>query len=187
MIITILWEDQRGAAGKRFGPHELLLSCVDDDLHCGRDFFAELVIGAPKKGSGKILQALKQDLPRLLKSGPVCAVLDRDRVLDLWPASRRPPGCSSGIRSAIVRDAPGEYGLVLLENNIESVVAACHKHLGSVMPRDKPSPEARDEVLFKAAWASADARSSIRQTMPTFDRIARWVKLEVQKSQTSLH
>jgi hypothetical protein len=30
MIITVLWEDQRGAEAKGFGPHELLLSCVAD-------------------------------------------------------------------------------------------------------------------------------------------------------------
>jgi hypothetical protein len=31
MQVVVLWEDQRGAQAKGFGPHELLLSCLADD------------------------------------------------------------------------------------------------------------------------------------------------------------
>ena len=62
MIITVLWEDQRGGMVKGFGPHELLVSCVADELRCARDEVKKLIVSVPKKGNGNVIRALEQEL-----------------------------------------------------------------------------------------------------------------------------
>lgn len=37
MLVTVLWEDQRGTQARGFGPHELLLSCLADELMVSRE------------------------------------------------------------------------------------------------------------------------------------------------------
>jgi hypothetical protein len=173
--ITVLWEDQRGGIIKGFGPHELLVSCVADELRCTRDGVKHCVIPAPRKGNGNVIRALKQDLDKLSRSGPVCAVLDRDQAVNLWPAGSRPATCLSGIRAAVAGLAPGDYELILLDTNVETVVTACCGALGSVAPVSKPSPDERDRILTRAAWSAASTRASVRSAVPSFDRLVRWI------------
>lgn len=180
MIITVIWEDERGGVIRGFGPHDLLLACVrDDDPSITPEQFASLpkrVIAVPAKGNGNVIRKLKKDLTNLRARGPVCAVLDRDKVRNLWSSANRPPDCLSGIAGKIRTDAPGDYGLVLLIQNVESLVQASCRALSVDLPVMKPSPLERDRVLLRAAWGGADARTAIRKEVASFDRLVHWVQ-----------
>ena len=189
MIITVIWEDERGGEIRAFGPHDLLLACVrDDSPDIMPEQFASLrkrVTAVAVKGNGNVLRRLKRDLTNLTASGPVCAVLDRDKACNLWSPADRPPDCLSGIKGRIRTDAPGEYELILLIQNVESLVVASCRALSAVPPATKPSPLERDRILQKAAWATANARAAIRTEVPSFDRLVRWVLTKVAKARKS--
>lgn len=175
MKITVLWEDKRGGIIQGFGPHDLLVSCVADDLQCAPEALKGTVVPVPKKGNGNVMRALEQDLDKLRRSGPVCAVLDRDKAPELWPAGQRPPACLSGIRTAVSERARGDYELVLLIENMETLVEACCRAMMTDMPRAKPSPDTRDQILRKLVWSEPESRTNVRNAVPSFDRLVRWV------------
>lgn len=175
MKITVLWEDKLTVLARGFGPHDLLVSCVADDLQCAPEALKGTVVPVPKKGNGNVMRALEQELDKLRRSGPVCAVLDRDKAAELWPAGQRPPACLSGLRTAVSERARGDYELVLLIENMETLVDACCRAMMTDMPRAKPSPDTRDRILGKLAWGEADARTIVRNAVPSFDRLVRWV------------
>lgn len=175
MKITVLWEDQRGGAIKGFGPHELLVACVADALQCERHCVTKYVQSIPRKGNGNVIRALKQDLSKLSRSGPVCAVLDSDQVLNLWPGGQRPATCRSGIRAAVSAKASGDYKLILLDKNVETVVEACCRAMGDVTPVSKPLPDDRDRLLGRAAWSAVNVRDNIRLKVQSFNYLVQWV------------
>jgi hypothetical protein len=183
MIISVLWEDRQGVIARGFGPHELLVSCVADELlaSCVADEFQrarvlvkKYVRSNARKGNGNVIRDLQQ-FSSLSRTGPVCAVIDRDKVRDRLGGMKVPPTCFSGIRAAILAMAPGDYELVLLIENMETLLEECCLATGSVMPRPKPSPDERDPILEKLAWGDAAVRSSVRETVPSFDRLVQWV------------
>jgi hypothetical protein len=172
MIITVLWEDQRGAEAKGFGPHELLLSCVADELNCARDTLKELIESHPKKGNANLRGAIQRDIDRLADVGPVFAVIDRDKVRQLWKSPSQPADCMSSIGHRFRQDAPGDYDLVFLVDNVESLIKAACAVLGEPYPDNKPGPDLRDRLLGKVAWAQSQAsRSAIRKQCPSFSRL----------------
>lgn len=107
MIVTVLWEDARGGQVKGFGPHELLIACLADDLGSPRWRLEKLVASVPKKGKERVHEALVQDRQRLLDRGPLFGVVDRDRVREIWRADQ-PADCMMGIKERFLKDAPGE-------------------------------------------------------------------------------
>lgn len=185
MTITVIWEDKRGGNIKGFGPHDLLVSCVADDwlalrkadnFYSGRALVKPCVVSVPMKGNGNVINALRQDVSKLRRSGPVCAVLDRDEAQKLLTsAGLRPPQCLSGIRTAVPDKAPGDYELVLLIENMETLIEACCQATRMDMPRSKPSPDLRDRILGKLAWGDAPARTAVRNAVPSFHRLVKWV------------
>jgi hypothetical protein len=181
MIVTVLWEDQRGQQAKSFGPHELVISSVADDLcddlndfHLKRAFLSRIVVGHPKKGNGSVLAALRRDLEAF--SGPVVAVLDRDKAHKLWSHLHpSPSNCMQGIRRQFRIEAPGEYDLVFLINNVEDLVNAALQVMSKPPLMYKPDPDERDRILGEAVWGSRDVRAAIRVLCPSFDRIVKIV------------
>ncbi|KAB2930077.1 MAG: hypothetical protein F9K24_17970 [Leptonema illini] len=176
MIVTVLWEDQSSSIRAGFGPHELLVSCPADELSIERNEIKNLVESNPRKGNGNVRASLKKDLKKLSNSGPVVAVLDRDKILDLWKKPGPPPAdCWNEIDTRMKSDAPGEYCLLLIEQNIESLLEAACAALSQPVPEKKPNPNERDTVLNRAAWENLTVRADIRQRCPSFDRIVRRV------------
>jgi hypothetical protein len=173
VIITVLWEDQRGAELKGFGPHELLLSCLADDLATDRWHLVKLVESHPKKGNANVRKTLQKDGTRLASSGFVFAVIDRDKVRDLWEPM--PPDCMTGISTRFREDASGNYELVFLVDNVESVLGIVSGALGRLLPPGKPRPDDRDRILAEVAWAQATARAEVRERCPSFDRLVKRV------------
>jgi hypothetical protein len=186
MIITVLWEDQRGAEAKGFGPHELMLSCVADELNCARDTLKDLIKSHPKKGNANVRAAIQRDIVRLADTGPVFAVVDRDKIRQLWKAPNRPADCMSSVGQQFRQDAPGDYDLVFLVDNVESLIKAACAAFGDSYPDSKPGPDLRDRLLGRAAWApSQSPRSAIRTQCPSFNRLVGRLSAHVGARQTS--
>jgi hypothetical protein len=113
VIVTVLWEDQRGGPMKGVGPHQLLLKCLEDR---GLDpVWIKRVNSVPKKGVSKLLTTLKDDLSKLTGNGPVFAVIDRDKVHQHLIAPR-PTNCMAGIKGHILgRSGPNQMRSDLLD------------------------------------------------------------------------
>ncbi len=171
MIVTILWEDARGILAKGFGAHTLLLACLVD-LGVAREDLPRIEAHA-KKGNSNVRKALRTDGARLAKAGPVYAVLDRDKIRELWKPGPMPADCKQAIAEQFKLDAPGEYDLVFLEQNIESLLRAALESMASEVPEApwKPNPDERDRILSRVAWATARERDEVRRRCPSFDRL----------------
>ncbi|HOU92278.1 MAG TPA: hypothetical protein PLU22_14600 [Polyangiaceae bacterium] len=174
MIITIWWEDARQAVRpKIYGPDQLLAACVADELSCSLKEVERVVCGHPLKSAGNVMRCLRDDVPNL-KLGPLCAVLDHDKVLALWSPQERPPPCKRSISAAIRAQAPGECGLVLLVENMETLVAAACRAMGRPVPPEK-RPTERDRALQALAFlGTADRRRRVRDEVDGFDRLVTW-------------
>lgn len=173
MIITVLWEDQLGGQAKAFGPHELLIACLEDRTGQTKTALKRLVVSVPLKGNGNVRRALQRNLGKLVQNGPVVSVLDRDKAQDLW--SPKAPNCFGGLRSALRQDAPGEYDVVFLVDNIESIVAACCHSLGEPVPTTKPAPNHRDRIIGKVVWGPLSTRQGVCNAVPSFERLVQRV------------
>lgn len=177
MITTVLWEDQRGQTVRGFGPHELLLSSLADDLcgdednyHSQRVRLSKIVVGHPKKGNGSVLAALKDELD--VFGGPVVAVVDRDKAHKLW---KNPLNCMQGLTKQFKASAPGEYDLIFLINHTEDLLNAALRAMSRPPLQDKPDPGKRDSILGAAVWGPRVYREVLRQSCPSFDRIVKVV------------
>lgn len=188
MKLTILWEDQRGTVGKQFGPDVLLKACLRD-----RGVEPGDVVALPKKGNGNVVAALKGEYAPLAKSGPVFAVLDSDKVTKLWS---NPPSttCKADWADRIVRDCQAAQAghqltdrrqLVFLVDNVESLVAPCLTALGEPPLAAKPSPNDRDRVLSKVAWADAHVRKDVLKACDSFERLVELVAAKLSKQTAS--
>jgi hypothetical protein len=182
--VTVLWEDQRPANAKRFGPHELLVACLADEIAQARDTLSPRIISVPMKGNGNVLRAIQQNLGRLGEAGPVCAVFDRDKIRDLVGGGSAPL-CMSGIKRLILAEVPGEVELLLLDQNIESLVNACCRVAGVEAPIAKPRPDLRDRVLGRTAWSTSGERAKVRAAVPSFERLVRWVARQLNEVPTT--
>lgn len=172
MIVTVLWEDERGGAPQGFGPHELLLSCLADDLGSPRAWLHERVKSIPKKGRDNLRKALQHEFRRLERFGPVLAVIDKDKARDLWKGrALPPPACMSGMTARLHEDAPGGYDVVFLERNVDTLVNVACEAMGQPIPTSKEKPNRRDQLLLPAAWAAFPVRQMIRASCPSFDRL----------------
>lgn len=172
MIITVLWEDKRGDVAMGFGPHELLLSCLADDLGTMRQSLEGLINSLPKKGRDSLREALKNEIRRFTRLGPVLAVIDKDKARDLWKGQAQPPpACMSGMATRLHADVPGDYDIVFLERNVDTLVEIVCAVTGQRHPGIKPRPDQRDVLMNPAVRGPAQPRHEIRQRCPTFDRL----------------
>lgn len=172
MIVTVLWEDQRGVEARGFGPHDLLLACVADELGIDYKRLRDQVTSSPKKGVSKVRTELQRNFRRLANSGPVIAVVDRDKVIDLWKHSMPPSDCMSGITARFRKDAAGDYDLIFLVRNMETLIEAVCRAMRQDTPSRKPTPDQRDRILRRAVWGGTpEVRAAIRRDCPSFARI----------------
>jgi hypothetical protein len=172
MRITVLWEDERGEVAKGFGPHELLVACLADELEMPREQLHGRISSLPKKGRDKLREALKHELRRFARLGPVLAILDKDKVRDFWKGQAPPaPACMSGMTSRIHEDVPGDYDIVFIERNVDTLVDVVCEATGHGIPLGKQRPDRRDQLLTRAVWAGPPVRQAVRAACPSFDRL----------------
>lgn len=172
MIITIIWEDQRNVEADGFGPHELLLACVADRLGYKHGQLSKRVYARPAKGNSNVLKRLKTDGARLEKAGPVFAVVDRDKIADLWRSpGAKPLACMSELAKRFRQDAAGRYELVFLIDNVESLIEASLGNFPEGGMLKKPKPAERDRILGKIAFGDRSQRELLLQRVPSFARL----------------
>jgi hypothetical protein len=174
VIVTIFWEDARQSVKPRiYGPDQLLAQCVADDLGCPFSDAKKMFEGHPKNGDSNVLTALKKDAPFILNRGPLCVVFDRDKVRELWTPKKRPTDCKAGICAAIRQRANGDYKLVLLADNMETLVKAACKALQIEVPEKRPTE--RDRILQRLAFeGTKDQRNDVRANVDGFNRLVKW-------------
>jgi hypothetical protein len=125
---------------------------------------------APKKGVSNLLKALKKDLGNLAGSGPVFAVIDRDKIHEhLDP---RPTNCMTGIRNHILGQAQAECDVVFMVENIESLIDASCEAMAIERPSKKPTPDERDRYCARLVWnGTQTTRAAALALCPSFARL----------------
>lgn len=183
MKVSIIWEDRLGVETKSFGPHEVLISGVALETGAPRKELAKLLQPVPKKGNGNVKRALASDYTKLGRLGPVIAVLDRDKAHQLWTDV---PRCISGIKERCRTDAPGEYDLILVEDNTESILDAIRRVSPTTPLSDdgaKPTPEERDQICNRFAWDPDQRRfEELYEVCPSFRYLVKRVSLRLRES-----
>jgi hypothetical protein len=171
VIVTVLWEDQRGVEQKSFAPGVLLEACLRDRRLPDVDAPPFTIDHAPKKGEGNVIKALSREHDRLARKGHVFAVLDRDQIRRHW--QKDPPhDCMTGIRERIAKDAGGPRNVLFLVRNMESLVHACCDALHVPRPSEKPGPDERDRIIAKAAWhTDVRVRTAVLGSCASFARL----------------
>lgn len=172
----VLYEDQRGPT-RGFGLHELVKACVRDAL---KDSSRREVDGAlddcrPMKGMPKLLKACRQDIDLIAGDGrSVVAVFDNDEIRgDLkLPRSATDETVIQRIREG------GKHSdrlfIVLLKQNMESVIHAVRQCDGSIDPKRldsalKKSMLDRDALLNGlTVELKRPIRDCIQEKMPSF-------------------
>jgi hypothetical protein len=174
VIVWVLWEDRLSEGSKHFGPHTLLLSCLQDDFggRFDRRYLAESVRANPKNSNSKVLAELKRNLNRLSDDGMVFAVFDRDQAHRMW--SEQPARCLTALLAKVRGDAHGLYEVVFLDKNVETLLTACCKVLGKEPGPSKPNPAERDTMLNRLAFqSSSELRTRVRAEVASFDRLVK--------------
>lgn len=173
MIVTVLWEDQRGDRRNGFAPGALVNACVKDRLAMVAQPIRARIEHVPKKGNGNVLKALKNDFSSLRNDGRVIAVCDRDKFHLLWRDHYEPPhNCMQGLTERVASDCGGPRELVFLRQNMETLLEHCRAALGILTEAAarKPSPEDRDE-LIERVLRDRQARAYILAHFADFRRL----------------
>lgn len=171
--IIVLWEDQRAnGLVNRFGPHELLVRAVADDLDRDHWTVGRTVRAKPMKGNARVLDEIRKNGPSLRM---VFAVLDEDQIhrLTSQPKDACVPSKADAL-AKLVADVTAQVHPRLLVRNVESILEAIAAVKGTTLPEKKPN--ARDAFveasgLLKAA--ARDERAKVRAECPSFDKLAR--------------
>lgn len=170
---AVIYEDQRAAATKGFGPHELLIRCILDDHPDAKAeewrlrSAKEGVAAIPKKGIDKLLTACGDADDYADFASKVFALVDDDKLdehLARHPRIRSP------------EDAP-LVSFHRLKANVETLVEASLFCCGKPKFATKPTPLERDIALGEASLP--ETRRCMRERVPTWDAfvkdVAAWV------------
>ncbi len=122
-----------------------------------------MIEGNPRKGKERIRQTCRLDPIR----GSVFALYDNDRVREM-------PNLERGLRKREVAERlrleasnPGNTKILLLDRNMEAVVAAVLECLNQPAPKRKPDPIERDQILRGVLGdTSAAARQCVLTKVP---------------------
>jgi len=180
--VTILLEDQlaKGTPLANAGPTRLIKACVADWSDAlGRsepryelDRRTQVVY---QKGNGNVLRQCRKDSEALCNSGPVIAVLDRDRAHKLWELAGG--GCRTMLLDRFSAECDSQIELVFLEQNLETVVSciANRLNLGPMLIEQavkRKDLNQRDSVLNRAVGAQSLAvRQHLLHDVPSFERL----------------
>lgn len=185
--VKILYEDQAAGPIHEYGPHNLVCWLLWDRVREAGSMMRFHEIGArvrafPKKGVDKVRSACVQDLRNLANDGSlVIALVDNDRIrehLDL-----QADACRSRTTAAFCEGCADADRLrvVLLEKNMESVVAAVREALGEVPVAGKPTPLERDKILRRICGElAADKRRSVASRVSSLSYLIQKIDAELK-------
>lgn len=195
LLATVLYEDQTSpdASRKSFSLHDLLLTCVSDDLGGELHVLRKLIRGIPRKGRDKVLADCEGNEWLLYspQGQPVIAFVDYDEIHKAGRLKVSKGACLLALRSAFKANVqPDDHvSLVVLRDNMESILKAIRDRrliTDDLMPRvDQAIAKkgsglliARDEVLKALTWGKREHRDSLREAVPSVDYLIRalaWV------------
>ena len=177
MNVVVLYEDSR-APDRKFAFHDLVVRAVLDrrgDSEATSWTYAGRVKADPRNGNGNVLREFenRDRLESLLSRGRVVAVFDSDKIMKLVPVGVA--ACKSSVTAWLSERAAvaNSVKVVLLERNLETIVAAIQeadRHLVSDDEFRRAAGKdriARDTILRKAASRS-DVRQALRDSVPSF-------------------
>jgi len=176
MTMTVLYEDQAAVKPTNYGPHILVLQCVADRVGGDpRGDLKPLSNAKPMKGSGNLRKELRERGALLQRSGPVVIMVDDDKIRGCYQdLGLARTSCKSQVIAAIKSECSGvDPGIVLLNQNMETVLNVCLRALGRPPLNSKPSPEERDQILMRCASPAVTPaqRQEILDRVPTLGRL----------------
>lgn len=162
--IAILYEDERGSV-KDYPLHTLVCACIADRSSRSIAEVQTLLRAVPKKGDSKLLEACQREVERMRET-TIFALFDADGLHRLLgkPGNTPLPELRAALESQLSQGRPRIY---LLERKTETVVEAAADCLGRPHPQTKNKID-RDNLLASGAWASPEARTCIRERVPSF-------------------
>lgn len=178
-LATVLWEDQYAESSPRsFGPHQLLLQLVADEVSAGRDgwSYKHEIECRPQKGNANLLKSCRKVDDVAPDCHPVIAVFDADKIRG--PLRLSATATNDEVVAAIVhatRPPANKLHVVLLDPNIEAVVNVAFHGLatgqssGPAQPTNPPKDRiTRDRILMNAASPQMrGVRARIVESLPT--------------------
>jgi hypothetical protein len=165
--VAILYEDERGGV-RDFPLHTLVVNSVADRLGLQPAQLKHRFEDIPKKGDSKLLKACETEAPRMLHR-VIVAIFDADKLHRLLKQPRD-TSREELLQQLRARCSDPRLVILLLEDNVESLVSAAATCLGRDVP-DQKSNTSRDKVLAAAAWAADTVRTCIREALPSFAHI----------------
>jgi hypothetical protein len=186
--ITVLYEDQR--AKEAFGPHELLLGMVADATGLPWHQLGKRATAIALNGVDKLLAALK-DAKHWARMAPgrrpVLAIVDADEVRKrVGTASMSSATIEERIRKTCSQ--PDRLTVVLLENNLETVIEAIRdcdprKTLDEELVAEAMDKDinARDLLLQKVGRDATrrDLRDCVRKKVPSLNKAVEAIRRAV--------
>ncbi len=177
--IEVLFENSRDDKTKGYGPGELLIVCVADDLKTDWWSVTRRISINPRNGVSKLIGDLDTLGTKLAKRAHlIVAVIDDDKV-------RRHLGLPADasrdrVIEAVRARATCDVAVVLLDRNTETLVAAAARAIDAPAEDVHQAIErkqhlARDRILTSAAHRSRNTRDAIRREVPTFDELVKLV------------
>lgn len=164
MTIAILYEDERGSV-RDYPLHTLVCACVADRSDRSIAEIQPLLRAVPKKGDSKLLEACRQEVERM-REATIFALFDADGLPRLLgkPGDTPLPELRAALRSLLPE---GRLQIFVLERKTETVVEAAADCLERPRPQTKNKID-RDKLLSIGAWGSREARTCIRERVPSF-------------------
>ena len=172
--LVVLYEDKLGEPKPaNYGPHILALACAADLLgHPGTQRqLAERVDAIPTKGVDALIRKHLPGISARVEWLALCA--DDDQIRPHVGLSQS--ACKTTVRDSIRAFAPSAQkpvGIVLLQENMESVHSACCRAMGQAAPTKKPRPLDRDQTLHTVAASAPALRTAVMTNVPTWHRLA---------------
>jgi hypothetical protein len=178
--VCVLYEDQRGPR-QGFGLHALVKSCVSDALAGQPRHLIEKALSdyRPLKGYANLLKACREELDLIASDGcPVVAVFDNDQIRHLLKLPQKAP--DERVIQEIRKGGSKSDRLfvLLLKQNMESVLHAAHECDPSIDPHRIELATARKDLLERDAILASltserlrAVRDCIRQKLPSFQML----------------
>ncbi len=188
-MFLILYEDQRNSA-HGFGLQDFVCQSVKDRIQTSESVYElsrHRIVAVPKKGSGKLLLACRDEIVLYKRSyRSVFALFDQDRFGSLLKISGNL--CRQQLKIEFRRQCTApELELVLLHRNVETVIQAIRdsnitsissKTIERALNKDHTS---RDSVFIQCANLPQEDRTELLSLLPDIDRlvsklVAAWKK-----------
>lgn len=177
-LLVVLWEDSASGSPSAFAPGILLQACIADRLGLSSAYEARVhsqIRHHPCNGNDKLLREMQSQAALLRPPTRAIAVFDSDRINDLatrWKIAPWPADITEREARllALIPPPADRYSVVLLIENMESVVNVSSELLGR--PLERKELFHRDRTLHALANdPSAQLRAELSARVPSWNKL----------------